>query len=499
MIFRTVVRLSIFLVAIFFFSCDKEFEGVGSGIIGNDQYDTDRFYATVKVVDNILTEAVETSNLPVNTLGVYNDPLVGITNNSFVTQLELATENPTIGNNPVIKEVILSVPYFSTFQSYNADNIGVYRLDSIYGTSKVKLSVYESGYYMRDFASEIQQVQAIYSDEENKIISNLINYRLNNSDNVAENDEFYPSNLEKIIYAEDGKTIVERLTPRMYLHLDKNYFEHKILKASPEKLLNNNIFKEYIRGLFFKIEPIDGLAENNGLMMKLDFSKAQIKITYEVDGATATDAKVSKELYLNLKGQTANFFNQPDVQKIQDKIILKGGKGAFAKLQLFTDDELNMLRSKEMLINEANLVFFVDQDKMANVAIEPNRLFVYDVDNHLVLKDYSTDLTTALNTKFNKTIFDGKLQKNSSKKGTKYRIRITKHLQDVINKDSTNVKLGLALTENINLVSFAKNKSQSVNVLKTSTMSPFGTVLHASETDSDKKIQLEIFYSTPKK
>lgn len=499
MTFRTTVKVLLVLVAVILYSCDKEFEGVGTGIIDNDQFDTDRFFATVKVEDNILTGPVETSNLPLNSLGVYNDPLFGLTNNSFVTQLELAIENPTIGNNPIIKDVVLSVPYFSSFQSYNADNVGVFELDSIYGTSKVKLSVYESGYYMKDFSADLLDVQAFYSDEESKITSKLIDYKLNNSADVSENEQFYPSNLEKIIYAEDGTTVLERLSPRMYLHLDKVYFEQKILKASSEKLLNNNIFKEYVRGLFFKVEPTGDLIENEGLMMKLDFSKAQIKITYTVDGATETSDRVSKELYLNLKGQTANFFNQPDVQKISDKIVLKGEKGAMAKLSIFTPEELQLLRSKQILVNEANLVFQVDQEKMSNVAVEPNRLFVYDIDNYKNLVDYSTDLTTASNTKFNKGIFDGKLQKNSSNKGTKYRVRITKHIQNIVNKDSANVNLGLTLTENINLVSFAKNKSKSINILKTNTMSLFGTVLQASETESDKKIQLEIFYSTPKK
>ena len=129
------------------------------------------------------------------------------------------------------------------------------------------------------------------------------------------------------------------------------------------------------------------------------------------------------------------------------------GKGAFAQLQLFTQEEINLLKAKDLLINEANLIFYVDQEKMANVTVEPNRLFVYDIRNHLTLDDYALDRTVSANTKFNKSIFDGKLQKNSSNKGIKYRVRITKHIQNIVNKDSTNVNLGLTLTENINLVS----------------------------------------------
>ena len=64
-----------------------------------------------------------------------------------------------------------------------------------------------------------------------------------------------------------------------------------------------------------------------------------------------------------------------------------------------------MLKAKDLLINEANLIFYVDQEKMANVTVEPNRLFVYDIRNHLTLDDYALDRTVSANTKFNKSIF----------------------------------------------------------------------------------------------
>jgi hypothetical protein len=50
-----------------------------------------------------------------------------------------------------------------------------------------------------------------------------------------------------------------------------------------------------------------------------------------------------------------------------------------------------------------------------------------------------------------KIIFDGNLITNATTKGTSYKIRITNHIRNLIKfKDSTNIKLGLVVTEDIN-------------------------------------------------
>jgi hypothetical protein len=67
---------------------------------------------------------------------------------NFATQIVLESANPTIGINPVIESVVLTVPYFSTLVSTDANGDGTYKLDSIQGPSdaKIMLSVYRSGY-----------------------------------------------------------------------------------------------------------------------------------------------------------------------------------------------------------------------------------------------------------------------------------------------------------------------------------------------------------------
>ena len=89
-----------------------------------------------------------------------------------------------------------------------------------------------------------------------------------------------------------------------------------------------------------------------------------------------------------------------------------------------------------------------------------------------------------------------------TKKGTKYKIRITDHIKNLIRNDSTNVRLGLVVTETITNVGFTKLKTPIGIIDKIPTMSalsPLGTVLYGSHSSvaDDKRLKLEIYYTKP--
>ena len=46
------------------------------------------------------------------------------------------------------------------------------------------------------------------------------------------------------------------LATGIFFYLDKAYFQETIFNQSKSKLLNNNIFKNYFRGIYFKAEQI---------------------------------------------------------------------------------------------------------------------------------------------------------------------------------------------------------------------------------------------------
>ena len=566
------------LSVVLFASCDKDFNEIGTNIIGDDHFDFDNDTTFFIKAYNQKLGPVASNNLDVNALGIYNNPAFGKTTASFVTQLELVSGNPTfttINNPPVIDSVVLTVPYFSTLSETSAAGVKTYELDSIFGSnlSKLKLSVYESGYYLRDLdpSEQFGAQQVFYTDKNAEIDSYKIGDKLNNSIDLDENDQFFfnPAEVKENIIGNDGVVKVVKTVPAMRLHLRNDFFAQRILNAPSGQLYNNNVFKNYIRGLYFKVE---NAGASPGNMAILNFKKGKVTIYYKQDNRTTSDdpltpnvneeviERLAKTLVLNMTGNTVslldnanetpnylNFINNPNTTTGDERLYLKGGEGSIAVIDIFdptdvnktvnvdpdtgvvlpTDDtngelvlasgsngvsdEIDQIKVNKWLINEANLVFYVDKAAMAN-SLQPERVFLYDLTNNRPVLDYLFDNTTnSGNPKRSKTTFGGILEKETVAQGerTKYKIRITNHVRNLIKKDSTNVRLGLSITDNINNISMSKLKNPNSATNKAPTMSvasPIGTVLYGTksttsfptiENGKESRLRLEIYYTKP--
>lgn len=532
---------------ILLYSCDKEFNAVGDGLIGDNHFDLLEYTSDV-IAYNQKTGPVQSNNLPVNALGIYDNPAFGKTTANFATQIVLATANPTIGEEAVIDSVYLSIPYYSTLKTTNTDGSRVYELDSIYGASKakIKLSVYESGYYMRDLdpLGGFQQSQKYFTDQNADFDNAKVGNRLNDfvSTSMEQNDGFFfdPKEIVEVTKDADGKDVKTPSVPAMRLKLNTEFFKTKIINAPAGKLAANDVFKEYFRGLYFKVESVDGSA---GSLAMLNFAAGKITIKYKAKTAITTDAedvKEEKSIVLNLSGNTvslleqtganvdyANAIGNPNMSTGDEHLYLKGGDGAMSIIELFdkTDligydkdgkltgpngvsDELDNLRypadGKKLLINEANLVFHINSAKMTS-SYEPNRIYLYDLDNDRPVVDYYNDLSKSADAKNSKYVFDGIIKKEDKTggRGLTYKIRITNQIRNLINNaDSTNVKFGLVVTEDINTVSSYKLRTAngfSSYVPKASVMNPLGTILYGTDSDvpADKRLKLEIYYTKP--
>jgi hypothetical protein len=146
-------------------------------------------------------------------------------------------------------------------------------------------------------------------------------------------------------------------------------------------------------------------------------------------------------------------------------------------------------------------------------AAEPNRIYLYDLNNHRPIIDYYLDYSVAPNSKNNKFVYGGIIEKDAAtsaynKRGIKYKVRLTNHIMNLISKDSTNVRLGLVVTESIGLASNSKllnsiSGSNPFNKFPSSAVfNPLGTVLFGNNipvTDPNyaKRLKLEIYYTKP--
>lgn len=512
-----------------FASCDSDFNELGADIIEGDisHNGIQRHEGSVIAFDKG-TGIVQANNLPVNSLGIYNNPAFGKTIAHFVTQLELETFNPVFNNNALVDTVYLYVPYYSTYKSVDVSGTSTYRLDSIHGdaSSKFRLSVYENKYFLRDYNGSGSAItgQKYYSDEKSLIENHMGFARLNNGP-VSQNDEFSFSaaEVQRKVTINNQQIIKERFAPGIYMELDKEYFQAKIIGGSAGKLINNNIFKDYFRGLYFKVEQTG----DNGALALTRFAEGKIVVIYsedktDINGNPILDdegnqERVSKKLTLNLKGNTINFFENTyndsfnsavintDTQIGDDRLYVKGGEGSVAYIDILNEDDLNILKpqtGEKVLINEANLTFYVDKAAMAS-AKEPLRLYLYDVRNKRPIVDYYMDGTSnTLNPAYNKMVHDGIIRIGEDRRGVSYKVRLTNHLNNVIHKDSANIRLAVSVTGNINLTSNVEPKNVTED-LKTvpasSVMDPLGTILYGTGVNvpEDKKLKFEIFYTKP--
>jgi len=125
------------------------------------------------------------------------------------------------------------------------------------------------------------------------------------------------------------------------------------------------------------------------------------------------------------------------------------------------------------------------------------------MDDNIPLEDFRVDETvSATSLALSKFLHGGILERDDDGDGVRYKIRITEHINNLIRKDSTNVKLGLVSSSDIRVVSSGRENTGSSEqefVPTVSNMNPFGTILYGNTAASpaDKRLSLEIFYSIP--
>lgn len=581
-------------------SCDKDFNTIGSNIVGDGNYTFEKYSVEDIKAYSKSTGPVQSNNLPVNSLGIYNDDFFGVTKSSFVSQIELTNEGASIGYNPVIDSVYLYVPYFidATETVTDSDGNRTFVLDSVYNfdeNAKFGLEVYENGFVMNDYDpnQNYEENQKYYNNQ-----SEIETFRgtelLNNSNKTSQNTDFFINDDEIRIYKTDGnglftdedgtvlvdqmdeslRVVEERKEPGLWLDLKNSFFQTKILDPanqlnlasnSTSILFNNNTFKTHLKGLYFKVtENSPGI----GSMAMLDFSKAEIKIIFKSSFVESTvdepnPEKSRRELTLRMgytttgpnKCNSINLFeyspsvayatelnnmslNDSETSTVGDsRLYLKGGEGSVVYIDLFGDldvesidedgnlvsgsngvpDKLDQLRIENWLINDAQLTVYIDQVAMnASSQIEPERIYLFDATNNEPIVDYYADPTTSSsNPKNNKSVFGGFITREDSvdKNGIKYTIRLTEYINRIINNEdedlNQNVRLGICVTESINLssnayllnpISLFSGSVFNEFVPVANVMNPLGTVLFGSNPEignEDKKIKLEIYYTTP--
>lgn len=416
--------------------------------------------------------------------------------------------------------------------AYDSEN-SVYDIDSIYGNrnSEFTLQVHELTYYLNDYdpLTNFQSSQIYYSNRdyytEGFVGATLFDGRIKlNFDEIR----FYYNEDDPDTPDIDETTQVEnRLTPRLRIPLDPNFFQEKLIDLEgTESLLSEISYQKDMRGLIIRTENF-----SDDLYMLLDIQNAEIKISYEFkdnntqgtleDLTDDTIEILERNFSLSLGGAFLNVlknevFESSINKRIADsknniptdKLFIQSSR-LHGKIRLFSNEDpneneqLNSIRDENLLVNQANLIFHVDPE----VPVEQynaQRLYLFNLNNGAPMIDYFSDGSTSnFGTNANKGVFGGKLELDENGNPSQYKFNITNHISNIIRNDSLNYDLGMTVTANIDTPSIIRainqDEDQEIRYPLASTLNPLGTVLIGSHPDSlqfDKRVRLELIYSS---
>ena len=411
----------------------------------------------------------------------------------------------------------------------------VYEIDSIYGNRNASfdLKVYELTYYLNhlDIENNFEYNAQYFSDQD--FYANGFSGQVLHDDNINLNLEEVPI----LYYQDDPETTVIETgqveyyeSPRIRVPLNVEFFQRRLMNFEGlDQLKNADNFNHHLRGLIVKADNF-----SDDLYMLLDISNAQVVLEYNYNfynskGTVTVDDDVierrKKSNSMPFGGVHVNHYSYQDLNEEVQQVISSSSEGTpsnriflqgsrlTSKIKLFAENEFDLpnviheLASQDVIINEANLVLNIDKSAHdLSHELLPNRLYLYSYNNGATLEDYNKDFTIDYNlgsVNANKYVFGGMLEYDSNNKPDRYKFNITNHVNNIINKDSLNIDLGLVVNSNIEDITLRRaftNPQNNKTLIPTSVIvSPYSVVLYGSHPNDSisfyKRLSLEILYT----
>ncbi len=539
------------LITSSFIACDEEFSVIESDVLGkgNANFGTDQMDIPIAAYNKKLN-AVRINNLNYNLLGFFDDLEFGQTTASVVAQLTPTAFSPTFGENPVIDSVVLTIPYFSRPIGFDDNGNTTYSIqDSLYGDASkpIKLSIYRNNYFLRSFNPNVtNSPQNYFSNADNGnttnnlalIESGPINFDDHKGDMIKDTTFIPSADAIKTTVGEGEDALTSVSAPALRMHLDGAFWKSAIIDhEGGSELSNASSFNNYFRGLYFKAEAVNG--EGNMISLNTLSENANINIYYTKG---EDDARSQSTYTFNFRGIRLNTFinnynvtfadGDPDLG--DETLYLKGAEGSMAVVDLFGNedvdnnnvpdaleifiDDFRILDSNDpsgylkdnttgnfvlkKLINEAQLVVYENDLAISTDDYHKyDRIYAYDVNNNIPIVDAGEffDPTVNANDPLNSNVIHLSQRDPDQKK---YKIRLTQHLNNILLRDSTNTKIGLVLSTNVNNTANVEilNSNDAVTAIPAAAiLAPRGTILYGSNDNvsEGKRMKLQVFFTDP--
>ena len=531
-IFRNIGVGIIFLLGII--SCEKDLEDIGVDLTGQRPFNVgDTILEVIAYHKNIEASRVDNNDLdrvPLYLLGVNNNNTFGSLKSDLISQVYLPIVGADFGDNAIIDRVVLNIPYFSTrdgdqdavdpitglpIEDEDGDTIQVpnFKLDSVYGNQDMefKISVFELGTFLNSLdPDDPTQANKYFSDKEYVKNDQLHegNFKPNRNDTVLyverRNLDDDPNTVDDIDTIQSANS-----SPSMKFDLDTQFFKERFVDHNnASDFENNENFVRYFRGLYIDAEGFDGALINipaTNASMSIYYTN-EVLATEGVDedlnnnGVTGeSDVLVKTKRTQNyfLRGVRTGYYERsyagskaeetifnPDTENGETTLYVQGAAGSEVIIDLFDEQTLEFLRQQNLLINEANLVFYLDGEQ----DVVPSKMFLYKYDFNSMINDL-------YNIRFGPEVFGGKLVYDDEGNPELYKFRITDYFTRMMLGEEPLALSKLALKNEVS-TDDPTNVAALDTIVKKWNYIPKGVVLHGNRpADNNKRIKLELFYS----
>jgi len=467
-------------------SCEKEMDNIGVNLIENGTFNANS--ESYEVLSNTINvEKVPSSGAGQYLLGTYSNNDFGKLKASFVSQLSLPAtgDDYNYGENASIDSVLITIPYQVTKEENYSDGKPKFSIDSVFGNPDVefKVGIYELKTFLNTLDPQDPTKNNIYySDKEfQKSDSPLFlgNFKVNENDTVS-----YISRYELDGVKYDTDTIKEAdVTPTMKFPLNKELVKQLFVDtAGNADFADFESFSRYFRGLYIEASEV---SSESAHLISLSVANSKMTIYYSKDEENVRTKHAFTFLFGNIKSNilerdyTNSNFEQ---NNSNNRLFVQGAAGSEASISLFNNNELDEIRTKNWLINDANLTLYIDQSASSDIL--PQQLFIYNMEENLQIKDMISE---------GLAMVGGDLKRDDDGNPEKYVFKITDYISDLVKSDNS--------ADLINLGIRVYNPSDAPTAISDVTMrqfswNPKGVVLYNHNTSNlDKRVQLNISFT----
>lgn len=475
---KNIIKKSAYVGALVLFiigviSCEKEFTDINSGVVSNTKFSTKDTIIDV-IVTNAPIENVRTDGLDLLTspffgfqgqylLGTYlNDNFENI-EASIISQVSITTDLTKVSySNPdnlrvetTIDTVFLRLPYYATLES-NTDR-PVFSLDSVIGNTSLPftLNIYELDTYLNTLnPADPSKRNNFFSDTEYQLKPNTLTAVENLDFTANPNDTLVIIKRRNSLGAVHDIDTIKYSTatnpglalPMAIIPLKKSFAEEVFLNNyGTPNFASQAAFNNYFRGILIEAkEKNHASGERGGALISLNLrnsasvaAKPLIEVYYTntfFDANNQIDTIFKQNHSFQLGGISNNKYKMNNrVYPVNNEVVLQGAAGSEAEVTILQPAQLDVLKTKNWLINDASLTFYVNQT--SDTSNVPFRLFLYKNGTNNLGKNIQSQVKDVVTE--GEFTFGGGLEYDANNRKDRYRFRVTDYISDFLSGETS--------------------------------------------------------------